>query len=374
MEKNKNIWSKWLYWFIFAVAVITVYKTLDNFKDIVTWFNNIMNVIMPFLIGIFIAYILYIPCKGLEKIYQKSKFKILKNKARGFSIFTVYLILLLIIILAMNFIIPTLSQSVVDLVNNIGVYYNNTIQNLDNIPQDSIIRKIDMQKLTDMLNNLDIQKYISIEAITQYVAGAIGVAKGIFNFFVSIIVSVYILLERTEILNFIKRISSAVLKNKAYKTVGKYFSSTNSIFFKFVSSQILDAIIVGILTSIAMLFLDIKYAILLGVLIGLSNLIPYFGAIIGIGLTIIITIFTGGIGKALILSIVVIILQQIDANIINPKIVGNSLKISPLLVIFAVTIGGAYFGVIGMFLSVPVFAVLKLIIEDFIDYKEKNVF
>ena len=231
-----------------------------------------------------------------------------------------------------------------------------------------------MQKLTDMLNNLDIQKYISIEAITQYVAGAIGVAKGIFNFFVSIIVSVYILLERTEILNFIKRISSVVLKNKAYKTVGKYFSSTNSIFFKFVSSQILDAIIVGILTSIDMLFLDIKYAILLGVLIGLSNLIPYFGAIIGIGLTIIITIFTGGIGKALILSIVVIILQQIDANIINPKIVGNSLKISPLLVIFAVTIGGAYFGVIGMFLSVPVFAVLKLIIEDFIDYKEKNVF
>ena len=135
MEKNKNIWSKWLYWFIFAVAVITVYKTLDNFKDIVTWFNNIMNVIMPFLIGIFIAYILYIPCKGLEKIYQKSKFKILKNKARGFSIFTVYLILLLIILLAMNFIIPTLSQSVADLVNNVGVYYNNTIQNLDNIPQ-----------------------------------------------------------------------------------------------------------------------------------------------------------------------------------------------------------------------------------------------
>lgn len=372
MEKNKNIWGKWLYWFIFAVAVIVVYKTLDNFTDILDWFGNLVDVIMPFAIGIFIAYILYIPCKGIEKFYQKSKIKLIKNKARGLSIFTVYLILLIVLILAMNFIIPTVSQSVVDLVNNIGTYYNDTIEGIENIPEDSILKKIDIQKIINELSKLDMQKYISIEAITQYVVGAIGFATGIFNFFVSIIVSVYILLERTQILNFIKKVSAAVLKNKTYKTAGKYFSSTNSIFFKFISSQILDAIVVGILTSIAMLFLDVKYAILLGVLIGVSNLIPYFGAIVGVGLTIIITIFTGGIGKALALAIIVIILQQIDANIINPKIVGNSLKISPLLVIFAVTIGGAYFGVLGMFLAVPVFAVLKLIIEDFIDYRSKQ--
>ncbi len=141
------------------------------------------------------------------------------------------------------------------------------------------------------------------------------------------------------------------------------------MFFKFLSSQLLDAIIVGILTSIAMMILGVKYAILLGFLIGLSNLIPYFGAIVGIGITIIITIFTGGITQAIWLAVVVIILQQIDANIINPKIVGDSLKISPLLVIFAVTVGGAYFGMFGMFLAVPIFTVLKIFIEDYIEYK-----
>lgn len=371
MDKNKNVLSKWLYWFLFAVAVIVVYKTLDNFNDIVSWLKNLIDVLMPFAIGIFIAYILYIPCKSIEIFYSKCKIKLIKNKARGLSIITVYAIVILVIILVMNFIIPTISQSIVDLVNNIGNYYNNTMDKLNSTTEHSILSNIDIQKVIDSLNNINIEQYFNLEKITEYAKGAIGFATGIFDFFVSLIVSVYILLERTAILNFIKKLSSTIFKNKTYKTIGKYFSSTNNIFFKFLSSQILDAFIVGILTSIAMMILGVRYAILLGFIIGLSNLIPYFGAIIGVGLSIIITIFTGGIGQAIWLAVVVIILQQIDANIINPKIVGNSLKISPLLVIFAVTIGGAYFGVIGMFLAVPVFAVLKLFIEDYIDYRNK---
>ena len=110
---------------------------------------------------------------------------------------------------------------------------------------------------------------------------------------------------------------------------------------------------------------------LLGFMIGLFNLIPYFGAIIAVIIAIIVTLLTGGFGQALLMAIIVIILQQIDANIINPKIVGNSLKISPLLVIFAVTVGGAYFGVLGMFLAVPIVAVLKILITDYIEYKNK---
>ena len=107
-------------------------------------------------------------------------------------------------------------------------------------------------------------------------------------------------------------------------------------------------------------------------MIGLANIIPYFGAIIAVIIAVIITFFTGGLSQAIWMLIVVTILQQIDANIINPKIVGDSLKISPLLVIFAVTVGGAYFGVLGMFLAVPVVAVLMLIIEDFIEWKNKK--
>lgn len=371
MEKKNNTWGKWLYWFIFAVAVITVYKTLDNFSNIANWIKGILDVLMPFIIGIFIAYIFYIPCRNMENIFTKSKFKIIRKKARPISIFVIYLIALIIIVLAINFIVPALATSVTDLANNLVNYYNNTIEGFKNIPEDSILRKIDIEKIANGLANINIEEFINLDTITQYAKGAIGIANGLFDFFVSLIVSVYILLERKQILGFIKKLAGVIFKEKTYNALGKYFNNTNAIFFKFLSSQILDGFVIGVLTSIAMMILGVRYAILLGFLIGLSNLIPYFGAIVGVGIAIIITIFTGGITQAIWLAIIVIILQQIDANIINPKIVGNSLKISPLLVIFAVTVGGAYFGVLGMFLAVPVFTVLKILIQDYIEYKNK---
>lgn len=371
MEKKNNTWGKWLYWFIFAVAVITVYKTLDNFSNIANWIKGILDVLMPFIIGIFIAYIFYIPCRNMENIFTKSKFKIIRKKARPISIFVIYLIALIIIVLAINFIVPALATSVTDLANNLVNYYNNTIEGFKNIPEDSILRKIDIEKIANSLANINIEDFINLDTITQYAKGAIGIANGLFDFFVSLIVSVYILLERKQILGFIKKLAGVIFKEKTYNALGKYFNNTNAIFFKFLSSQILDGFVIGVLTSIAMMILGVRYAILLGFLIGLSNLIPYFGAIVGVGIAIIITIFTGGITQAIWLAIIVIILQQIDANIINPKIVGNSLKISPLLVIFAVTVGGAYFGVLGMFLAVPVFTVLKILIQDYIEYKNK---
>ncbi len=370
MESKKAL-TKWLYWFLFAVAVIAVYKTLDNFKDIVNFVKGIIGVIMPFLIGIFIAYLLYIPCSKIERVLSKSKLGLLRKKARLISVILVYITAILIIVIAMNFIIPYLVSSVSDLASNATSYYNIAIETMKNVPEDSFLKNIDIEGIIEGLKGIKLEQYFNIEAITKYIKEVIGVVNGIFDVFVSIVVSIYILIERAQIINFIRKIAKVSVKESTYKTLSKYFYSSNEIFFKFLSSQIIDAIIVGILTSIAMSILGVKYAVLLGVMIGISNLIPYFGAIVGVGLSIIITIFTGGISKAIWLAIVVIILQQIDANIINPKIVGNSLEISPLVVIFAVTVGGAYFGVLGMFLAVPIFTVIKKYIVDYVDYKNK---
>ena len=125
-----------------------------------------------------------------------------------------------------------------------------------------------------------------------------------------------------------------------------------------------------------MSILKVKYAALLGVMIGLFNMIPYFGAIIATVIAILITIVTGGLSQAIWMGISVIIVQQIDANIINPKILGNSLELSKIVIILAVTLGQAYFGIWGMFLAVPVVAVFKIFFMDYIDFKiverEKN--
>lgn len=371
MNEIKNHWKKWLYWFALGVAIIIVYKALDNFTDIMGAVTKFFDIIAPFFVGILIAYLLFVPCKKVEEVYEKVKFKSIRKRARPLSIFTVFFIILILIVILVNFILPVVFESVTDLFNNIQSYYEITIENYNKLPENHFLKGDVVNDAIQNIKNLDIKQYFKLDNILEYAMNAISAVFGVFDVFVAIIVSVYILAGRTQILRFLKRLAGAILKENTYKNMDKYFNNTNEIFFKFVASQFLDAIVVGILVSIAMTIMGVKYALLLGFLIGLFNMIPYFGAIIAVAISAIITLITGGFSQTIWMLIVVIILQQIDANIINPKIVGQSLKISPLLVIFAVTVGGAYFGILGMFLSVPAIAVVKIIVEDFISYKEQ---
>lgn len=372
MEKKTKSITKWLYWFLFAVAVIAVYKTLDNFSDITSWIGRLLEVLTPFLAGILIAYILYIPCRKLENGLRKiKKVKIISKKARTISVITVYVMVLVIIVLAIKLIVPPIFQSFTDLANNFQSYYNIAMEKIQELPEDSFLKSEQVMNIANELKNIDLKELVNIDRITQYAQGAISIANSVFDIFVSIIVSAYILIERKQIIEFFKKLAGAIFEKETYENIGKYFDRTNKIFFNFLASQMLDGIVVGILTSIAMSILNVKYAVLLGFMIGLLNLIPYFGAIIAVIIAAIITLLTGGITQAIWMLVIVTILQQIDANIINPKIVGNSLKISPILVIFSVTIGGAYFGVVGMFLAVPVMAVIKLLLTEFIEYRNK---
>ena len=337
MKKEKRIWTKWFYWFTFAVAVIGIYKLLDNYNDIKNWFSSFMNTIMPFILGIIIAYILYIPSRSLEKLIKKmKKLEFITKRARGISVILVYIIAILILVLIINYLLPIISASIIDFVNHFQDYYNIITKTINDLPDDSVLKSETVTNAVSQLGQINLAEYINIEKLTLYAQGALNIASGIFKFFVSIIVSAYILLERGQILGFLRKISNAVFEKNTCKNIARYFNRTNEIFLKFLASQLLDGIVVGILTSIAMRILGVKYAVLLGILIGLFNLIPYFGAIIAVIISALITLITGGFYQAIWMIVIVTILQQIDANIINPKIVGDSLKISPLLVIFAV--------------------------------------
>ena len=372
MDEKKRTITKWLYWFLFAVAVIVVYKTLDNFTAIGDWIGNLLDVLMPFIIGVLIAYLLYIPCRKLESVYARvKKPKIIAKKARALSVFTVYLIAIVLIIGAIRFLIPVIMNSIIDLANNFQGYYNVLMENIEQLPEDSIIKSDIIIDIVDNVKNIDLKEFINVDKLAQYAKGAINIATKIFDFFVAIIVSVYVLLQRSQILEFFRKFGKAMFKENTYHNMGKYFYRTNEIFFNFLAGQFIDGIVVGIITSIAMSIMGVRYSVLLGFMIGLFNMIPYFGAIIAVIIATLITLLTGGVGQAITMVIIVTILQQIDANIINPKIIGTSLEISPLLVIFGVSVGGAYFGVWGMFLAVPIIAVLKLVITEYIEYKSK---
>lgn len=373
MKLKERNWIKWIYYFSIAAAVVVLYKTIDNIGSITSGIGEFLGILTPFFIGILIAYILYIPSRKVESFFMKQKkIKFLKKKARPISVITVYIIAILFIILLFTFIIPPVAQSVVDLVNNFQQYFNMAVKQIEQMPDDSFIKSQVLTRIVEFVKNIDITQIINMEKISQYAQGAISFFNGIVNTFVALIVSVYILISRREILNFFKRLAGAIFKKKAYSNLDKYFNRSNDIFFKFLSGQIIDAFVVGILTSIVMSIMGVKYAVLLGFMIGFFNVIPYIGAIIAVAIAAIITFFTGGLNQAITMLIVVIIVQQIDANILNPKIIGNSLKINPLLVLLAITIGGAYFGMLGIFLSVPIAAIIKLLVDDFISYRNRQ--
>ena len=334
--------------------------------------SKFFHVLTPFFAGILLAYLLYIPCQKVENLLKKSKVKLISKKARGFSILIVYILVIIVISIIINFIVPVLIESITSFVTNIQGYYENTIRRFNELPEDSWIKSDNVKDIIANIQGVDLKQYFNLDSIAKYAKNALGLATSIFDIFVAIIVSIYAISERTQIVNFLKDLLSAIFKKNSKRDIQKYFNNTNLIFSKFIGAQLLDAVIVGVLTTIAMSIMHIEYAPLLGFMIGLFNIIPYFGAIIAIAICAIITLMTGGLSQALWMLVVVIILQQIDSNIINPKIIGGSLEISPLLVIFSVTIGGAYLGVVGMFLAVPVAAVIKIWVEDYIKFKKEE--
>lgn len=364
-------WKKWVFWFSLVVACIVVYKTIDSVLEVVTWLQGFISLLMPFILAVIVAYILYKPSKKIE--LKLNKIKYINKISRTLSIVIVYVILALILVLVFKFVIPNITTSIVELGKNLPGYYTSAIDYINNIPEDSIWSNFNLKGIIESLENIDITKFvldiINLENVSNIIKGISGAATLVFNIFVTVVVSVYLLQERSDIKSFIKHVGRACLKDETYEKYKGYFNKTNGIFYNFLSSQILDAFIMGVVCFISLSILNVKYAPLLATMIGLFNVIPYFGAIVACSVSVIITIFTGGIGQAIWMLIVLLVVQQIDSNIINPRILGTSLNISPILVIFSVTAGGAYFGVLGMFLAVPTVAFIKIIIEDKLNEK-----
>ena len=179
-------------------------------------------------------------------------------------------------------------------------------------------------------------------------------------------------MEKEKILDSSKRMAQVFLKEKHSRTLIDRVNKINKVFSKYIFCLVMDAVIMMILATIVLNIWNVKYAIILGIMIGLFNLIPYFGAIIAVSITVIITFLTGEPLQSLWVALSLLVLQQIDGNFIGPKIMGEVLDASPLWIIFAVTLGGGLFGIGGMIISVPVLITIKMAITEFVKEKEKE--
>ncbi len=244
MQKEKQEWKKYIIWFIFALILICIYKLLDNFGEITEWISGVTKILMPFIMALLLAYLFYLPCKKVERIFGKSKIKFIKKRARWASIIIVYLITAILLIGIIKFVVPTVTESIMELANALPGYYQTAMETINEMPEDSIVNKETINSVLQGLNTIKIEDYLNIERITEYAKGIIGLATTIFDVFVTIIVSIYLLAERTEIVKFARRFCGAMFNINAYKRIGKYFRESNEIFFRFISSQLLDGIVV----------------------------------------------------------------------------------------------------------------------------------
>ena len=366
MKKFKESdWKRWLFWFSLAVAVIIVYKSFGTLREVFGWIGGMWKILVPIIIAFTIAYFLSRPVSFFERLISKMKKpQFFTKHARGFSIAIVYVLFIGVLALLGYAIIPALVSGIVTLWGNTPAYFDTASAFLN-----------DMTEKYPMIGNLDLgssllewaKNLISSFDVTT-LAGTIesvtGVGTTVVNVILSIFISIYMISEREEIFAALRRICSLFMKRKTIDAIADYVHRADDVVYTYFTAQLLDCVIVSIFAIIALAILRVPNALVLGFIFGMMNIIPDFGPIIGGVCVVFVILVTSGFMPALWSAIVLLVLQQIDANVVNPKILGNSLDMSSFWVLVSITVGGGMFGFGGMLLGVPAAAVLRMIYRD----------
>ena len=358
-------------YFLFAAAVIIVFKIINEIDFFVGIINWIWNIVTPFFIGFLMAYIFNIPLGGFRRLFEKSKIKLLNKLKNILSILITVIIFALIFFLILYLIIPYIYQIITFFITNLPSYYERTLIYINNINSLEILGiYISEERILSMLQ--DIFQNISLENLVSPLNALFEFSSAVFTGILAFISSIYILLEKDKFKLFLHRLLTAFTPLNVRDLIMGYTSSLNKNFKRYIHVQTIDGLILGTIVTIELIILRSPYALILGIMLGIVNYIPYFGSIFGSIVVVIIVAFTQGFVIAAIAAGVLLITQQIDGNIIQPKLMGGSFSLSPLLIIISITIGGALAGVLGMIAAIPIIAVLKDILENIIKHYERK--
>lgn len=347
---------------------------LINFVNIIGFLGGLISIIKPFIIGLGIAFVINL----LVKIYENKliptldkKNRLAKSK-RGIALIMSLTTLAVSIWLLLAFVIPQLIDSMKILVESIPGY----MKSLENLVMPYVS---ETKFLSSIWENIvvawkDILQFAS-QFVGQSISGIVNttfsITNGVYTIIISFVISIYMIISKEELIFGVKKITYVLFGKKNAEKIIKIGRLTNTTFSKFIGGQCMEAIILGILCFIGMLILRMPYPLLISVIIGATNMLPIFGPFIGtIPSTFILLMVDPS--KALWFIVFIIILQQIESGLIYPRVVGGSIGLSAIWVLFAITIGGELFGLIGMLLGVPTVAVIYGLVKDNVENKLKE--
>ncbi|HBZ52135.1 MAG TPA: AI-2E family transporter [Eubacterium sp.] len=362
---------------VYAIGIILVaaiiWKVI-NITNFIKIMKDFFRLISPFLAGAFIAFLLNPMVNFFHDKFFTRFIKIKNSKAKKIlSILITYVIFIGFIVVLLAFVIPQIISSLRDLATKIPHWLDRIVDsirifaerhpNLDldiDAIEETIYKNSSLELVIERLSNFmpDIFSFLLTTSIT--------IIKLIFNTLIAIIVSIYIIADKKELSHGFRRILYAFFPSHATSEIIDILKETNSVFGGFIFGKAVDSLIIGMLCFILMTILGLDYAVLISVMVGITNMIPYFGPYIGGAVGMLILIISSPV-KALIFGIMILALQQFDGLYLGPKILGKSIGIRPLWIIVSITIGGNTFGILGMFLGVPVFTVMLYIFEKIVD-------
>lgn len=381
-QPNSKYFTIVIYGLLFVLGAILIYKFIGNWPATVKSLGNIFHILSPFLIGGMIALVLYPFIKTLYNRFFMGVCHIKSKKAaKMLSILVAYLIAVGAFAVLIGFVVPQIYKSITEIANQAPVWYEN-IRNWftefeDKHTNSSIDYNFINQKIEDALPKLVDYMTGALTNMVPYILNtSMAILSGVLNLVIAIIVSIYMISDNKNIFYHFKRFLYAVLPRKTADNTRIICKNCASIFINYIIGKSFDSIIVMIICFIIMLILKLPYAVLISVIVGITNMIPYFGPYIGGVIGGVIIVIASPI-KLIIFVIMIVCIQQVDGLLIGPRIIGSTTGLKPVWVVFSITVGGALFGVIGMFLGVPVFAVLSYLlnitVQHFLDKRKVTV-
>lgn len=365
--------------FVVFCCCILVFFLIYRYNGFASGWRKLMKVLQPIIIGLVVAYLLNPVMMFLEshlktlfskKIHDEKK---VWKMSRGIGIALSLLLLVLVVYGLLMMVIPQLIQSITGMFTSLP----DEVEQLSKWIDTQF--KGDKEMATFMNDTLDraasyFENWVQADVLPQattYLAsitsGVISMVKLLFNTIIGLIVSVYVLMEKEKFIGQSKKIIYAIFKPERGNIIVRTVRKSNQIFGGFITGKILDSVIIGVICYVVLLIMNMPYTVLVSVIVGVTNVIPFFGPYIGAIPSFIIIALANPL-QGLYFLIFIIILQQFDGNILGPKILGNSTGLSSFWVVFAILIGGGMFGVPGMILGVPTFAVIYYIVRNIVNY------
>ena len=349
-------------------------------KEVLNMAKMVAGMLTPFLIGAAIAFVLNLPAKFIEnKFFAKWKNSNRAGAKRGLSIVLALLFIIAVVAFVILTVVPQLTRTLMELGNVIPNYFRGVIAELEVLAKQYPEWKDAVKALEEL--SIDWNSVITYvtnilkNGVGNVLSSAVGIAGSLASFVfdgvIALVFAIYILSGKETLGRQAKKLLHAYLPEKAYQKTMKVLVLCNHNFAKFISGQCLEAVILGTMFVVCMTILRMPYAVLVGVLIAFTALIPIVGAFIGCAVGAFLILMVSPV-KALIFVIMFLVLQQVEGNLIYPKVVGNSVGLPAIWVLFAVSLGGSMFGVAGMLVFIPLMSTVYALLKENVNTRNKK--